>query len=91
MEELAELVNMSPVSLSRLIKKRTGKSFMEFLIEVRLGEATRLLIESNLSVSEICYACGFNNVSNFNRIFKKYQRCTPSAFRMNFSGTKNIY
>ena len=90
-EEVAELVNMSVISLSRLIKKRTGKSFVEFLIAIRLGAATRSLIEKNDSVSEICYDCGFNNISNFNRIFKKYQNCTPSEFRSGFSGVQSVY
>ncbi len=90
-EEVAELVSMSVISLSRLIKQSTGKSFIEFLIEVRLGSATRQLIESNKSITEICYECGFNNISNFNRIFKKYRNCTPSEFRLNFSGVKTVY
>jgi AraC-like DNA-binding protein len=90
-EEVAELVNMSVISLSRLIKQSTGKSFKEFLIEVRLGSATRQLIESNKSITEICFDCGFNNISNFNRIFKKYRNCTPSEFRMNFSGVRTVY
>lgn len=90
-EEVADLVNMSVISLSRLIKQRTGKSFIEFLIEVRLGSATRRLIETNQSISEVCYECGFNNMSNFNRIFKKYQHCTPTEFRTNFIGIKNVY
>ncbi len=90
-EEVAALVNMSVISLGRLTKQRTGKSFMEFLIEVRLGAATRSLIETNNSISEICYDCGFNNISNFNRIFKKYQNCTPSEFRSSFNGVKNVF
>jgi AraC-like DNA-binding protein len=90
-EEVAGLVNMSVISLSRLIKKSTGKSFKEFLIEVRLGSATRQLIESNKNITEICYDCGFNNISNFNRIFKKYRNCTPSEFRLNFSGVRTVY
>lgn len=90
-EEVAELVIMSVISLSRLIKQSTGKSFKEFLIEVRLGSATRQLIESNKSITEICYDCGFNNISNFNRIFKKYRNCTPTEFRLNFSGVRTVY
>lgn len=90
-EEVAALLNMSVISLSRLIKQRTGKSFIEFLIEVRLGSATRSLIESNISITKICFDCGFNNISNFNRIFKKYQNCTPSEFRTSFSGVKSVY
>lgn len=90
-EEVAALINMTVISFSRLIKQRTGKSFVEFLIEIRLGSATRMLIESNENITTICYDCGFNNISNFNRIFKKYQNCTPSEFRTSFSGVKNVY
>ncbi len=89
--DVAALINMPVVSFSRLIKKRTGKTFVEFVNEVRLGHATRDLIESNKSVSEICFECGFNNISNFNRAFKKRQNCTPSEFRENFNGVKNVY
>ncbi|PKQ65036.1 AraC family transcriptional regulator [Labilibaculum filiforme] len=91
LEDAAALVSMSSISFSRLIKQRTGKSFVEFVIEIRLGYATRMLIESNDSIAEICFECGFNNISNFNRIFKKKQDCTPTEFRMNFKGTKNVY
>lgn len=90
LEDAAKMVNMSIVSFSRLIKQRTGKSFVDFVNEIRLGYATRWLIESNKSISEICFECGFNNISNFNRIFKKKQGCTPSEFRNNFSGTKSV-
>jgi len=91
MEEVAGLVNMSLISLGRFIKRSTGKSFKEFLIEVRLGSATRQLIETNKNITEICYDVGFNNISNFNRIFKKYRNCTPSEFRLNFSGVRTVY
>lgn len=90
LEAAAKMVNMSVISFSRLIKQRTGKSYVEFVNEIRLGYATRWLIETNKSVSEICFACGFNNISNFNRIFKKKQGCTPSAFRNNFTGIKSV-
>ena len=90
-EEAASLVNMTVISFSRLIKQRTGKTFIEFVNDLRLGFATRKLIETNESVSEICYNCGFNNVSHFNRLFKRKQNCTPSEFRENFEGTKNIF
>ncbi|MDA3879332.1 MAG: AraC family transcriptional regulator [Prolixibacteraceae bacterium] len=90
LEDAANLLNMSIVSFSRLIKQRTSKSFVDFVNEIRLGYATRMLIETNKSVSEICYECGFNNISNFNRTFKKKQKCTPSEFRNNFIGVKNV-
>ena len=91
LEEAAGLLNMSVPSFSRFIKQRTGKSFVDFLNEIRLGYATRMLIETNKSVSEICYECGFNNISNFNRTFKKKQNSTPSEFRTNFNGIKNVF
>lgn len=91
LEEAAAMINMSVISFSRMIKKRTGKSFVDFVNEIRLGHATRWLIESNKSISEICFDCGFNNLSNFNRFFRKKQGCTPSEFRKNYNGTKKIY
>ncbi len=90
LDDAAKHVNMTVISFSRLIKQRTGKSFIEFVNEIRLGYATRSLIDTNKSVAEICYHCGFNNISNFNRIFKKRQGCTPSEFRINFVGTRNV-
>lgn len=90
-EDAANTINMTVISFSRLIKQRTGKTFVEFLNELRLGYATRKLIETNESISEICFNCGFNNISNFNRVFKKKQNCTPSEFRQNFNGTQNIF
>lgn len=91
LEEAAAMLNMSVVSFSRLIKQRTGKSFIEFVNEIRLGYATRLLIETGKSISEVCYESGFNNISNFNRTFRKKQGCTPSEFRVNFNGVKTVF
>lgn len=91
LEDASKLLNMSVVSFSRLIKQRTGKSFIDFVNEIRLGHATRMLIETGKSISEVCYECGFNNISNFNRIFKRKQNCTPSEFRTNFKGVKNVF
>jgi AraC-like DNA-binding protein len=91
LEDAASMVNMTVITFSRLIKQQTGKTFVEFVNELRLGVATRKLIETNESISEICFVCGFNNISNFNRVFKKSKNCTPSEFRNNFVGTKNIF
>lgn len=91
LEDAASMVNMTVISFSRLIKQQAGKTFVEFVNELRIGIATRMLIETNESISEICFTCGFNNISNFNRIFKKNINCTPSEFRNNFIGTKNIF
>lgn len=88
LKDLAKLVSMTDVSFSRFIKKRTGNTFIDTMNEIRLGHATRMLIETTHSIAEISYNCGFNNISNFNRIFKKKKHCTPKEFRENFSGTR---
>lgn len=85
---MAARVNMHEASFSRFIKKSTGKTFIDSLNEIRLGHATRLLIDTNQTVAEIAYGCGFNNISNFNRIFKRKKNCTPKEFRENFSGSR---
>jgi AraC-like DNA-binding protein len=87
--EVAKLVSMTEVSFSRFIKKRTGNTFIDSLNEIRLGHASRMLIDTTHSIAEISYNCGFNNISNFNRVFKKKKACTPKEFRENFtSGTR---
>lgn len=81
LKEVADLINMSENAFSHFFKKRTHRSFSDFLQDVRIGNASRLLIESEKSIAEIGYECGFNNLSNFNRIFRKKKGCTPSEFK----------
>lgn len=88
LKDVSKLVSMTEVSFSRFIKKRTGTTFIDSLNEIRLGHASRLLLDTTHSIAEISYQCGFNNISNFNRIFKKKKGYTPSDFRQNFSGTR---
>ena len=90
LKDLADLVGMTPSSLSRFFKFRAGKTVSEYIIDIRLGCASRLLVDTTNSITEICYDCGFNNLSNFNRIFKKKKGCTPKEFRENFRKTKVI-
>ena len=90
LSDVAQLVNMSEPSLCRYIKQRTSKSFVDFLTDIRLGFTVRALIDSSQSVAEICYSCGFNNLSNFNRIFKKRKGMPPSEFRDNYLKKKMI-
>ena len=85
LNEVAKLVNMTEVSFSRFIKKRTGNTFIDTLNEIRLGHASKKLIDTTHSISEISYICGFNNISNFNRVFKKKKGCTPKEFRESFT------
>lgn len=80
--EVATLVNMSEASFSRFIKLRTGKNFVDCLNDIRISVSSRRLVdEPTVSISEIAYSCGFNNLSNFNRIFKKKKGFTPKEFR----------
>jgi len=88
LNEVARLANMSDAAFSRFFKQRTGNTFIDSLTEIRLGHASRMLIDTTQSVAEVAYHCGFNNISNFNRIFKKKKSCTPKDFRESFSGTR---
>lgn len=90
LQELADLAGMTPSAFSRFFKLRTHKSISDYIIDVRLGYAARKLADSSMSIVEICYTSGFNNVSYFNRIFKKKKGCTPTAFRSNYRKTKVI-
>lgn len=86
--EVAKIANMTEVSFSRFFKSRTGISFIDNLIDIRLGHASRKLIDTTETVAEVAYNCGFNNISNFNRIFKKKKGCTPKEFRVNLTGKR---
>lgn len=90
LDELANLIGMTPVALSRFFKLRSGRTISDYIIDIRLGNATRLLVDTTNSISEICYESGFNNLSNFNRVFKRKKECTPTEFRENFRKTKII-
>jgi AraC-like DNA-binding protein len=83
--DAAKIAGMTEVSISRFFKLRTGKTFVETLNDIRLGHASRMLIETTQSINEIAYKCGFNNMSNFNRIFKKKKDCTPNDFRHSYT------
>lgn len=88
--DVASLVNMSETAFSRFFKIRTGKNYIDALNDIRLGNATRMLIETTHSIIEVCYCCGFNNLSNFNRVFKKRKNCTPREFRENYKRSRII-
>ena len=79
--EVAKVASMSETAFSRFFRSRTGNTFIDTLNDIRLGHASRLLIETTNSITEIAFTCGFNNISNFNRLFKKRKHCTPKEFR----------
>lgn len=88
---MAHLVGMTSTSFSRFFKLRTGKTLSDYVIDIRIGFASRLLVDTTMSVAEICYECGFNNLSNFNRIFKKKKDCSPKEFREYYRKKKIIF
>ena len=88
--DLADLVGMSPVSFSRFFRQRTGRTLSDYIVDIRLGFAARMLVDSSMNISEICYECGFNNLSNFNRTFKAKRKYTPRDFRAMFKKNKVI-
>ena len=75
------MVGMSPVAFSRFFRIRTNRTLSEYIADIRLGFAARLLVDTTKNISEICYECGFNNLSNFNRTFKAKRGSTPREFR----------
>ena len=81
LDDIANLISMSPSSCSRFFRTNAGKTVTDYILDVRLGNAARALVDTNDSVSVICYRCGFNNLSNFNRVFKAKKGMTPSDFR----------
>lgn len=81
LEQIAKVAHMSPHAFCRYFKSRIKKTFSKFLIEVRIGHACKLLAETHKSVADICYECGFNNFSNFNRHFKFITGKTPLVHR----------
>jgi AraC-like DNA-binding protein len=87
---LSDIAGMSASAFSRFFKLHTGRNLSDYIIDQRLGHASRMLLESTHSISEIGFACGFNNQSNFNRIFKKKKGCSPSEFRENYHKTRII-
>ena len=90
LSDMASLVGMSPSAFSRFFKLHTGRNLTDYIIDMRLGYASRQLVDSTDSIAEISYSCGFNNLSNFNRIFRKKKGCSPSEFRENYHKTRII-
>ena len=79
--DIAAVANLSPKAFCRYFKSKTRKTFYNFLLEVRIAHACNLLLEKDMTVYEVCYESGFNNLSNFNRYFKKIMDKTPYEYK----------
>lgn len=84
LEDIAALSNLSLTSFCRYFKLMTRKTYHDFLTEVRISHACRMLVEDKLATEVICYECGFNNVSNFFRHFKKVTGTTPLKYKRQY-------
>ncbi len=88
LEEIAAIANLSVTSFCRYFKVMTKKTYYDFLIEIRISHACRLLVEDLLPTEVICFECGFNNVSNFYRHFKKVTDMTPLEYKKKYLYSK---
>jgi AraC-like DNA-binding protein len=80
-KEAAQEARMSVPSFSRFFRRATNKTFPAFLNEVRISHATQLLLDTDRTVTEICYDAGFANLSNFNRQFLRLRKVPPREYR----------
>ena len=81
LDEIADLVSMTVPAFCRFFKKTTSKTFTKLVNEYRVVHATKLLSESNMSITDICFECGFNNFSHFNKLFKEFTGNPASKYR----------
>ncbi|PSL45631.1 AraC-like DNA-binding protein [Chitinophaga niastensis] len=84
LDNVAALLHMTKPSFCRYFKLKTRKTYVQFLTEVRIGQACRLLIESDSNITEICYACGYNNLSHFFHQFKLTTGRKPLEYKRHF-------
>jgi len=89
LEEAAAVASLSPTSFSRYFKMHANKTFSDFLIEIRIGYACKLLSGQNIDVAQACYESGFNTLSNFNKQFKAVTNYTPLAYKKKYSELVN--
>jgi AraC-like DNA-binding protein len=81
LKDVARLTNLTPQSFCRLFKKRNNLHFVEYLNQVRISNACRLLLDSDWTISEIAYNCGYKTISNFNKLFKETTGLSPKRYR----------
>lgn len=84
LKEASALVFMEPGSFCRYFKKKTKQTFMDYVKNVRIGIAAKMLAQTDKQITRICYECGYNNLANFNHYFKVIMKKTPSEYRKEF-------
>ena len=89
MEEIASVANMSPNSFCRYFKSKTRKTYSNFLIEIRVGVACKLLLENRISIKQVCYESGFHNFASFHKYFKMITNKTPLNYQREYLNNSN--
>ncbi len=90
LQDVAEKANLTPHAFCKYFRKSTQKTFITFLIELRICHAKKLLIENSLTITEICYSSGFDNLSYFNRAFKSLTNMTPKEYRSQYNNKFSV-
>lgn len=85
--DIALKCNMNTAAFCRYFKRKTGKTFVDFMNEIRLGNAAKLLLKGDLTIAEVAFESGFNNPSYFNRLFKRLKGLTPTAYQSKYLST----
>ena len=86
LENAADVANMTANAFSRYFKKQTQKNFSQFVNEIRIGHACRLLLKKDLSVVEVCYESGYQSITNFNKFFRRITGKSPVQYRKDIRG-----
>ena len=86
LKEVAEVANLSQNSFCRYFKSKTGKTYSQYIMELRVGRACKLLIENRLCLKQLCYESGFNNFTSFHKYFKLIMGKSPLNYQKQFVG-----
>lgn len=84
LNEISSIVAMNASSFCRYFKEQSGKTFTQYILELRIGYACKLLVENQMDIIQICLECGFNTTTHFNRIFKRNTGFTPTEYKKQF-------
>lgn len=90
LHDVAQNVSLSKEAFCRHFKKVTGITFFTYIKKYKIGHACKLLMVTNLNITEISYKCGFNTISNFNKQFKAIMQTNPSAYRERFTAPEQV-
>jgi len=86
LSNLSEIINMAEGSLCRFFRQKMGMTIFQYLNKIKVDFACKLLIDTDMNIIDICFDSGFNNLSHFNKQFKKITGLTPKEYRKKFAG-----